>query len=188
MPRPFFRQLAACLGALAIHSATADTVPAVDTASAFDGAIASLKRTWNEGTPEIYVPLYTWHLPWAYTREQINDYNNTPLGLGLGRGRYTEDGDWHGFYAMGFQDSHGKPEYQAGYAYKTFWPVAGDLKAGLGYTVFVGARADYHDYLPFPAILPIVSLEYSKVALDAAYVPGGKGNGNVLFFWTKVHL
>jgi palmitoyl transferase len=111
------------------------------------------------------------------------------LGLGLGRGRYTEDGDWHGFYAMGFQDSHSKPEYQVGYGYKTFWPVGGDFKAGIGYTVFIGARANYHNYAPFPAILPIISLEYAKaISLDAAYVPGGNGNGNVLFFWTKAHF
>jgi len=149
----------------------------------------SLKETWNEGTPEVYVPVFTWHLPWAYTRQQIDEYNNFPVGLGLGRGRYTEDGDWHGFYAMGFQDSHSKPQYQVGYGYKTFWPVSGDFKAGIGYTVFIGARANWNDYTPFPAVLPIISLEYAKkVSLDAAYVPGGNGNGNVLFIWTKFHL
>jgi palmitoyl transferase len=90
---------------------------------------------------------------------------------------------------MGFQDSHSKPEYQVGYGYKTFWPVGGDFKAGIGYTVFIGARANYHNYAPFPAILPIISLEYAKaISLDAAYVPGGNGNGNVLFFWTKAHF
>ena len=183
------RLTAACLATLLISSAAADSPPPEEAPGVFERATASLKRTWNEGTPEVYVPVFTWHLPWAYTREQINDYNNLPLGFGLGRGRYTEDGDWHGFYAMGFQDSHAKPEYQIGYGYKTFWPVAGELKAGIGYTVFVGARSDYHDYLPFPAILPIVSLEYAQsVSLDAAFVPGGKGNGNVLFFWSKVHL
>jgi len=190
-PNPTRRLIAACCTALCINAASADTAtPEQEAEGWFDRATTSLKRTWTEGTPELYVPLYTWHMPWAYTQEQINNYNNFPLGLGVGRGRFTEeDGDWHGFYAMGFQDSHSKPEYQIGYAYKTFWPVAGELKAGIGYTVFIGARSDYHDYMPFPGILPIISLAYAKaVSLDAAYVPGGKGNGNVLFFWSTVRF
>jgi palmitoyl transferase len=186
---PSKQLLFVCCTALFVGTASADPSPSEESAGWLERATTSLKETWNEGTAEVYVPLFTWHLPWAYTQQQIDEYNSFPLGLGVGRGRYTEDWDWHGFYAMGFQDSHSKPQYQVGYGYKTFWPVSADLKAGIGYTVFIGARSNWHNYTPFPAVLPIISLEYAKtVSLDAAYVPGGNGNGNVLFIWTKFHL
>ena len=185
---PTKQLLFACFIALFVGTASA-TPSSEENAGWLERTTTSLKQTWNEGTPELYVPLFTWHLPWAYTRQQIDEYNNFPLGVGLGRGRYAEDGDWDGFYAMVFQDSHSKPEYQVGYGYKTFWPVEGDFKAGIGYTVFIGARSDWHNYAPFPAVLPIISFDYAKkVSLDAAFVPGGTGNGNILFFWTKFHL
>lgn len=139
----------------------------------------------NHGAWEGYLPLHTHHLRFAYTQAKIDSYNENPLGLGFGRGVFDERGDWHGVYAMGFQDSHGKPEYQIGYGYKTYWPLYDEVKFGLGYTAFIGFRSDYHHYLPFPMVLPIFSLEYKKIALDTTYVPGGDGFGNVLFTWAK---
>jgi palmitoyl transferase len=188
--QPFLKRqhLAVCCTAVFLSSAWADAPQADETAGWYDRAKASLKRTWKDGTAELYLPLYSWHLPWAYTQEQVDNYNTYPLGLGIGRGRYDEDGDSHAFYVIGFQDSHSKPEYQLGYIYKTYWPISGDLKAGLGYTVFLGARSDWNNYMPFPGILPVASLEYSKVSLDATYVPGGDGNGNILFIWARARF
>ena len=154
----------------------------------FKRAAISLERTAKEGDWELYVPLYTYHMRYAYTAEKISSYNENPWGLGLGRGRIDEKGNWHGLYAMFFHDSHNKPEYQLGYAFKTFWPLAENLKAGLGYTVFLGARSDINNYIPFLGILPVASLEYGKVSLDATYVPGGEGNGNVMFIWSKIRF
>ena len=54
----------------------------------------------------------------------------------------------------------------------------------LGFTAGVTARQDY-SYAPIPVILPLVSIEYGRVALQSTYVPGGKGNGNVLFTWLR---
>ena len=86
---------------------------------------------------------------------------------------------------MAFQDSHFKPEWIAGYGWKTYWPLGSEVRLGLGYTAGLTTRADYGNYAPVPFILPIGSLEYGRFALESAYVPGGKGNGNVFFIWAK---
>lgn len=178
--------------ALADDAGATGAVPAIQADAAgdswLDRARQKLSTIWNDGRNELYVPLETYHLRSAYSREKIDGFNETPLGIGLGRGIYDADGDWHGIYAMGFQDSHYKPEYMLGYGYKTYWHLAGELKFGLGYTAFLTARSDIARYTPVPAVLPIASLEYRDVSLDTAYVPGGSGFGNILFFWGKVRF
>lgn len=160
----------------------------VPSASWYDRAVQRLETTWEEGRPELYLPLHTHHMRFAYSGEKIDSFNETPLGLGVGKGVYDQNGDWHGLYVMGFRDSHFKPEYIAGYGYKTFWPLSEKLKFGVGYTAFLTTRTDIGHYTPTPGLLPIVSLEYQKFSLDSIYVPGGQGYGNVLFFWGKVRF
>lgn len=151
----------------------------------YQAAKDNVTQTWNQGTDELLVPTYTWHLPFAYTRSKINGYQNFPLGLGYGRGRIDDKGNYHGLYVMGFQDSHFKPEWLAGYLWQTYWRLGDELKGGLGFTAGMTARTDYYHYVPLPLIFPVGSLEYGRLSLEAAYVPGGKGNGNVVFFTTK---
>ena len=154
----------------------------------YAGVSERLESTWNNGQTELYVPLHVHHMRFASTREKINSFNETPWGLGIGRGVYDADGDWHGLYVMEFQDSHYKPEYLAGYGYKTFWPLRDELKFGLGYVAFVTARTDIGHYTPIPAALPTLTLEYQKYSLETVYVPGGNGKGNILLFWGKIHF
>jgi palmitoyl transferase len=151
----------------------------------FATAKDNLTQTWDQGSHELLIPTYTWHLPFAYTREKINEYQNYPYGLGYGRGRIDAKGNYHGVFAMGFQDSHFKPEWMIGYDWKTYWMLGSETKAGLGFVTGLTARTDYSHYLPIPFILPAASIEYGRLSLEAAYVPGGKGNGNVVFFTTK---
>ena len=40
-------------------------------------------------------------------------------------------------------------------------------------------------YIPFPGVLPLVSAGYKDAMLYATYIPGGKGNGNVLFMFGR---
>lgn len=146
-----------------------------------------LDETWRLGTTEYSATFHTWHMPWAYTDTQNKQYQNWPPGFGLGRGYFDAHGDWHGLYAMGFQDSHFKPEWAVGYGWKTYWQIQGDLKFGLGYTVGATTRADIGHYTPVPYILPIVSVDYGKLSIEGVYVPGGNGNGNVMLMWAKWH-
>ena len=193
MRLPAMRLLALCqlvvAAACALNiTAAAAGEPVLDKSSLFERATQRLSTTWNEGQTELYLPLHAHHFRSAYSRERINGFNENALGIGIGRGSYDRDGDWHGLYAMGFRDSHFQPQYMAGYGYKTYWNPGSDFKVGLGYTLFLTTRADIGHYTPIPGLLPIASLEYRKVALDATYVPGSKGVGNILFFWGKYHF
>jgi len=48
------------------------------------------------------------------------------------------------------------------------------------------SRSNYWNGIPFPGVLPIASLSYKQLSLNAAYIPStGRNNGNVLFMWGK---
>lgn len=141
--------------------------------------------TYRDGRTEVYLPFHSYHIRRFYTPAQVDGYNENALGFGVGKGLNDEDGDWHGLYAMVFRDSHFDPEPFAGYGYQTFWHPGADIKLGLGYTVFLTARKDIGNYVPIPGILPLASVQYKKASLMGSYVPGGRGNGNVLFFFGR---
>jgi len=148
------------------------------------------KRAFNEGSYDLYLTGYTYHNRQTYTREKIDTYQENSWGGGLGRSVIDERGNWHGLYAMAFQDSHFKPQYMGGYGWLARWNPGGDFHVGVGVTGFVVARSDY-DYVPIPGILPLGSLEYKRVSLMASYVPRlsrNEGNGDVLFLFAKVAL
>lgn len=184
------------LVALSLFVSSSQAQPVASTADAssdestfgrwFDTGVNHVKDTWKEGKVEAYVPFLTFHMPFAYTPEQRAQYTENPFGFGLGLGRYNASGNYEGTYAMVFQDSHGQPEYMVGYAWIPTWPL-GDtaLKVGVGVVGFITARADTANYTPFPGILPVASLSIADFSVQAAYVPGGNGWGNVLFAWAK---
>lgn len=173
--------LAAALSAFVVIPAHAEEGEKGYVASAWDNVV----RTYEQGGHELLIPTYTWHLPWAYSREKVKEYQNYPYGLGYGRGRFDGKGNYHGLFAIGFQDSHFKPEWMAGYSWKTYWPLGADFKGGLGFIAGVTTRSDYAHYAPVPFVLPAGSIERGRWSLDMTYVPGGKGNGNVVFFTNK---
>lgn len=165
------------------------TIPAYavcdETTSFIDQACKRITDTWAEGDSDLYVPLHTYHLRSAYTDEKIDSFRENTWGLGYGRSRYDDDGNWDGLYGMAFLDSHSRLEPMLGYGHEWMWGEHEGLHAGLGYTVFVTARADIGHYTPIPGVLPIASVNYSKASVNATFVPGGKGNGNIFFFWSR---
>ncbi len=62
------------------------------------------------------------------------------------------------------------------------------MHTGLGYTAFLTAREDDSHYELLPGILPLASIAYNKASVNATYIPGGNGNGNVAFFWLRLGL
>ena len=144
----------------------------------------TLSDTWNSDAYELYLPINTWHNRHYYSREKIDEYNEQPWGLGVGKYRYDEDGNWHGIYAMAFADSHSKFEPVTGYAFQKMWHPSQNFQLGAGYTVGVTLREDFN-YMPLPVIAPIASIEYKQLALQSTYIFGGQGNGNILFTWIK---
>lgn len=141
-------------------------------------------QTWHSDRNELFVPLHTWHNRHMYTAEKIASYNENPWGIGAGKYRYDDQGNWHALYAMAFLDSHSKLEPIAGYGYEKIWRPGGDWRLGAGFTAGLTARDDYH-YYPIPLILPLVSVGFGRFTLQSTYVPGGKGYGNILFTWMR---
>jgi len=149
----------------------------------------NVSETWREGKYDLYVPLHTWHNRLAYDREHIDKYNEDPWGAGLGLSRFDDDGDWHALYAMGFNDSNGYVETMFGYAFlknKSFGGHDG-LRVGAGFTLGFTQRHEYL-YIPVPLPLPMAGIGYKRFDLQAAYVPGLKNFGNVMFIWSKFRL
>lgn len=151
-----------------------------------DTAWTHVKDTWNTGDTELYVPFWTYHMRFGYDADKIDQYNEFPAGLGLGKGRYNSSGNWESIYAMGFLDSHSKPSFMAGYAWAPTWNLGNDVKVGVGVTGFLMSRSNHWNGIPFPGVLPIASVTYKQLALQAAYIPSTERNdGNVLFVWGK---
>jgi hypothetical protein len=167
---------------------------AEESAAATDGggtwygtAWRHMQETGRQGGLELYAPFYTYHMPYAYTAALLRSYNDFPAGGGAGLGRYNARGNWEGMMALEFSDSHRKPEYVAGYGWIPTWhPFNPHVKLGLGLAGFITARSDIRRYTPFPGILPVLSVGYRSVDLQAVFVPGEKNDGNVLFCWAKL--
>ena len=149
----------------------------------------NFSETWNSDSYDLYIPFYAWHNRLAYDSEHIKKYNEEAWGLGFGKYRYDEDGDWHGLYAIAFKDSNFYLETMFGYAYQKNWFVNcnRDFRVGLGFTVGLTQRHEYN-YIPVPLPLPMAGIECGRLALQAAYVPGIKNDGNVLFTWLRFRL
>lgn len=137
----------------------------------------------------ILIPVNTWHNRLTYDRDKIDSYNERPWGIGFSKDFIDEKDNRHSLFVMKFQDSHNRSEPFLGYAWtarwamnkqKTFHLLAGGM---LGIT----ARKE-HNYIPFPAPLPIFGFEYRRFVLENTYIPGTKNNGNVLFTWVRWKL
>ncbi|HID7483823.1 lipid IV(A) palmitoyltransferase PagP [Morganella morganii] len=159
-------------------------------AATSEGLWGTFKRNvtnvWQSDQYDLYVPFWTWHNRLTYDKEKTDTYNEKPWGAGFGKSYYDEDNDWHSLYAMAFKDSHNKWEPIVGYGFQKMWMPQGQdgFKAGIGFTIGVTARDDYH-YIPIPVPLPLASVEYNRLAIQATYIPGTYNNGNVLFMWAR---
>ena len=154
--------------------------------SAWNTAGQHLSDIWNKGDYSLMVPFWTYHMPFAYSAEKRAQYTEYPAGGGISKGYFNESGNWEGVYLMEYQDSHGKPMYMGGYGWVPTWrPIDDNFKIGAGLTAFMFMRSDIGNYAPLPGILPVGSIGYGPVDVQVAYVPGGQGNGNVLFWWAR---
>lgn len=164
--------------------ATSSTVTQIK--SIYSTAADHVKDTWAEGKVELYVPFLSYHMPFAYSAESRAQQNEYPAGGGIGLGRYNNSGNYEGTYAMAFLDSNSAMSYMVGYAWIPTWNVGeSEVKVGVGLTGFLMSRRDYFGGIPFPGALPVASISYKQLSLQASYIPGGQGNGNVLFAWGK---
>ena len=185
----FFRLIPACSFFLSLSLFYPPTTNADEDvlSKALSVVKTELSQTWQSPDVELYVPINTWHNRHYYESEDVDDFNERPWGLGAGKYRYDEDGDWHGIYAIAFLDSNREIEPIVGYGFQKVWRASENVRLGLGYTLGVTIRQDF-DYVPMPLLLPLFSVKYKQVALQSTYVPGGQGNGNILFSWLRWEL
>ena len=144
-----------------------------------------LNQTWTDGDNELYLTGYAWHNRYLYPKKKLDTYNEAAWGGGLGKSLYDKDGDWNGLYAIAFLDSHKNIEPVIGYAFLKMAHVTPELGMGIGYSVLVTARRDIFHNIPFPGILPLISVSYRQVTAAATYIPVSQGAGNVLFCYVK---
>ena len=150
-----------------------------------DRASQNICKTWAQGNHSLYLPFYGHHMRFAYDRDKIDQYRENTWGVGYGRSLYTNN-TWQGLYGMVFLDSHSDPQYVAGYSHEWLCGNQSGFHAGAGFTVGMTGRRDIRSYIPFPILLPVASVNYKKVSVNASYVPGGHNNGNIMFFWSRV--
>jgi palmitoyl transferase len=157
----------------------------------FSKLTTRIAETWESDNYDFYLPVHTWHNRLMYDSSYRKEraYNEQPWGFGFGRGFKDENGNSHGLYLMGFMDSNNYFQAIGGYNFVKNWYLdeQKDWSVGLGYTLSITARHEY-DYIPLPLPLPVFSMRHKQLAVQAAYVPGTRNDGNVLFTWLRWHM
>lgn len=150
-----------------------------------------LEAIADRGTTDLYLSGYAHHGRSTYTRERLAELNEQAWGVGIGRRLRDDRGNDEMVYALGLSDSHRKPQLMAGYGREWIQPLGAGLEAGGGFTAMLMSRADYFHGIPFPMVLPIVSVGSRDIKLRASYVPRlsqHKGNGDVLLVFFSMSL
>jgi palmitoyl transferase len=135
----------------------------------FSGVWDGTKRIWNEGSHDVYLSGYVWHMAYGFPSEKRDRFNNYAWGGGYGRTLTDDKNNQRMLYAIVASDSYRHPMFMAGYAWLARWPVAGEVHAGAGYSVLLVRHESTASY-PFPAAAPVVSIGTDHVALYATYI------------------
>jgi palmitoyl transferase len=147
--------------------------------------------TYEQGDTGVLVSGYAWHLPWTWTAEKRDSLNPRAWGGGIVRTVEDPDGGTHSVFALAFKDSHHHVQFNVGYEHSTYWGSRDFVQPGLGYTLMVVQRPDVLGGVPFPALLPLLSLRYRQATLMTTYIPtvnGGINNGSILYFFGRILL
>ena len=169
-----------------VAAAGEQTAPATDVPGPFGRLKNRIIQTWNEGNLDLIATVYAWHNRYTYDDHKLRRYNENAWGGGLGLSMFDEDGDSHMLFVSAFNDSWKKVQTYGGYAFLKnhhFGPN-NDFRIGAGVALAITQRHEYN-YVPLPLPLPIFGIGYRSLSIEAAYVPGTRNNGNVLFTWVR---
>jgi len=168
------------------HQVAAQAPVWPDGDAAWQAAKDVITLVWDEGQESLYVPFATHHMRYAYSDAQIQSYREFTWGLGYGRGRYDAQGDWDNVYLVTFLDSHSRQEPTLGFTHEWMHGPRSGWQLGLGYTVFLTARSTERRYELLPGAMGVISVARNGYRLNAGFLPGTKGNGNIAFFWAQL--
>ena len=135
------------------------------------GAWDGTKRIWNEGSQDLYLSGYVWHMPYKWSAERRSSFNNNAWGLGYGRTLTDHKDNQRMLFAIVASDSYESPMYMAGYAWLARWPLAGEVRFSAGYSA-LSVRHEITADFPVPAVVPLVSVGSDSVALYATFISG----------------
>ncbi|HEX9301869.1 MAG TPA: hypothetical protein VF959_05915 [Casimicrobiaceae bacterium] len=182
-----------CVMAMLVFAAPA-SARAAECADLWDWVNTACRRlvdTYTQGSNELIVSGYAWHLPWTWTAERRAQENEYAWGGGWARTTERDNGDTDTVFFLVFSDSHRQPEFNLGYGWSTYWRARDSVQPGLGYTAMIIQRPDIASGIPVPVILPIFSLRYEKFTLLSTYIPtlnGGVNHGSILYVFGKIAL
>lgn len=144
---------------------------------------------WQDGNWEIHIPIYAWHNRESYPRYKIDNYNENPRGIGIGKYITNQSGNRERVLAIGFSDSNYHFEPLVLYTWQKIWRDRRDFfRFSVGYMAGFTTRKEWH-WVPIPMALPIVSIEAGPLSFENTYIPGlGKDNGNVWFSWASIRF
>ena len=167
---------ALALGLLLLLGAGAAAEPG--SPGAFPGAWRRAGRILREGRTDLYLSGYAYHGRGTYSRAKLDDLNERAWGIGAGRSLARGPRWGEGLYVIASRDSHGEIQAAAGYVRTWRWTSCPWVTPGLGFTPFLWSRADVLGRLPFPAVLPVGTLELGRAALVISYLPPVHGRAD----------
>jgi len=147
--------------------------------------------TYDNGSNELLVSGYSWHLPWSWTSERRQAEQEWAWGGGLARTVDRPDGDSESVFFLVFEDSHRQAQFNLGYAWRTYWGEREKVQGGLGFTAMIIERPDIAGGWPVPVLLPLFTVRSQKVEALTTYIPnfgGGINHGSVLYVFGKIGL
>ncbi len=112
-------------------------------------------------------------------------------GVGVARSLEHANGDTENVYFLVFEDSHRNAEFNLGYSWSTYWLDRSGVQPGLGFTAMVIQRPDLVGGVPFPVVLPLISLRYQRAEVLSTYIPklnGGINHGAILYLFGKIDV
>ncbi|GGD54802.1 antimicrobial peptide resistance and lipid A acylation PagP [Caballeronia grimmiae] len=148
-------------------------------------ACERVMRVAHDGTWDLYVTGYGWHIDGYTNRSELNPWS---WGGGAGKHWVDANGNEDLLFAMAFSDSHHNVEPIVGYARQWYTnPVLGGLQVGGGFFAGFTARSDVAHYLPLPLAFPVASVRYRRTSFLGTFIPRipGLNDGDVAFFFGR---
>jgi len=142
----------------------------------------------GRGRWDLYLSGYAHHLRGSYSAERLHKLNEKAWGAGIGKTLRNARGNDESLYFIGLRDSRWHAQWMAGYAYQWMHRFGSEqgLEAGVGLTAALIRRQGVLGGVPFPSLLPVVSIGTQNAKLMMTFIPhvairNNKGNVVLLF-------